>query len=368
MKRRIIKNIEWSILICTILLSIIGLVALTSATKNTEYEELKKQIMWLAISIPIMIIIILIDYDIFAKISPVLYGIMIILLIAVLFTEPINGATSWFDIGPFSFQPAEFAKVVCVLFLAWVFTKIQESEKDNINKISRLMLIFIAFAVPVVLIAKQPDYGTALAFVSAIVFMLFSAGIRKRYIITAIILVIILVPLLYFFVLPEHAKTRIDVFLNPELDPLGSGYNAIQSKIAVGSGMLFGTGLLNGAQTQYGYLPIKSTDFIFSVISEEMGFVVSTIIILLYTVLLIRLFIISKNAKDDFSSFMVIGIAGMFFFHFVENIGMTIGLLPITGIPLPFVSYGGSNMLTNCIAIAICLNVSARKSKNMFLD
>lgn len=368
MKRRIIKNIEWSILICTILLSIIGLVALTSATKNTEYEELKKQIMWLAISIPIMIIIILIDYDIFAKISPVLYGIMIILLIAVLFTEPINGATSWFDIGPFSFQPAEFAKVVCVLFLAWVFTKIQESEKDNINKISRLMLIFIAFAVPVVLIAKQPDYGTALAFVSAIVFMLFSAGIRKRYIITSIILVIILVPLLYFFVLPEHAKTRIDVFLNPNLDPRGAGYNIIQSKLAIGSGELLGMGLFKGNQTQLGFLYPKTTDFIFSLIGEEMGFVVAGGIIFLYVILITKAVYVAKTAKDDLGSYIAMGIAGIFFFHMLENIGMTMGLLPITGIPLPFVSYGGSSLLSNFIMIGLLLNISGRRQKTIFVE
>lgn len=368
MKRRIIKNIEWSILICTILLSIIGLVALTSATKNTEYEELKKQIMWLAVSIPIVIVVILIDYDIFAKISPVLYGIIIVLLIAVLFTEPINGATSWFNIGPFSFQPAEFAKVVCVLFLAWIFTKIQEKGKDNINKISRLMLIFLAFAVPVVLIAKQPDYGTALAFVSAIVFMLFSAGIRKRYIITAILLVVVLVPVLYLFVLPEHAKTRIDVFLNPNLDPRGAGYNVIQSKLAIGAGEFLGMGVLKGNQTQLGFLYPKTTDFIFAVVGEEMGFIIAATVIITYVVLITRTVFIAKTAKNNLGSYISIGIAGIFLFHMAENIGMTMGLLPITGVPLPFVSYGGSSLLTNLMMIGLLLNISGRRQKAIFID
>ena len=219
MKRKILKNVEWGILICTIILLAIGLVALTSATKNSDYEELKKQAMWAVISIPVMIIVIFIDYDFIAKISPVLYGIIIILLIGVLFTEPINGATSWFNIGSFSLQPAELAKIICILMLALVMTKIQKRDKNEISRVPKLLLVLLVFAVPTLLIIKQPDYGTALAFAMALIFMLFVAGIKKRYIIASILLVIIAVPLLYFFVLPEHAKTRIDVYLNPELDP-----------------------------------------------------------------------------------------------------------------------------------------------------
>lgn len=368
MKRKILKNVEWSILVCAVLLVIIGLVALTSATKNSDYDELKKQIMWVTISIPILIVVIFIDYDIFARISPVLYGIIIILLIAVLFTGAINGATSWFDIGPFSFQPAEFAKIIIILFLAWLITKIQKKDKDEINRVLKLGLVLLAFAVPVLLIIKQPDYGTAMAFVVALVFMLFAAGIRKRYIITAILLVIILVPILYFFVLPEHAKTRIDVFLNPDLDPRGAGYNIIQSKLAIGSGQLLGMGLFKGNQTQLGFLYPKTTDFIFALIGEEMGFVIAAGIILLYVVLITKAIYVAKTAKDDLGSYIAMGIAGIFFFHMVENIGMTMGLLPITGIPLPFVSYGGSSLLSNFIMIGILLNISGRRQKAIFME
>lgn len=368
MKRRILKNIEWSILICTILLIGIGLVALASATKNSDYEELKKQIMWLTISIPVLIIVIFIDYDIFAKISPILYGIILVLLVAVLFTQPINGATSWFSIGPFSFQPAEFAKIIVILFLTWLFTKIQQKGKDEINKILKLGLILIAFAVPILLIIKQPDYGTALAFVAALVFMLFAAGIKKRYIIASILLVVILVPVLYFFVLPEHAKTRIDVFLNPDLDPRGAGYNIIQSKLAIGSGQLIGMGLFKGNQTQLGFLYPKTTDFIFALIGEEMGFVVAAGIIFLYIILITKAVYVAKTAKDDLGSYIAMGIAGIFFFHMVENIGMTMGLLPITGIPLPFVSYGGSSLLSNFIMIGLLLNISGRRQKAIFVE
>lgn len=368
MKRKILKNIEWGILICTILLVIIGLVALTSATKNSDYEELKKQIMWVAISIPVLIVVIFIDYSIFAKFSPFLYGIILILLIAVLFTSAVNGATSWFNIGPFSFQPAEFAKIVVVLFLAWLIAKIQERGKDEISKVLKLGLVLIAFAVPILLIIKQPDYGTALAFVVALVFMLFAAGIKKRYIIASILVVVILVPVLYMFVLPEHAKTRIDVFLNPDLDPRGSGYNIIQSKLAIGAGQLVGMGLFKGNQTQLGFLYPKTTDFIFALIGEEMGFIVAAGIIFLYVILITKAIYVAKTAKDDLGSYIAMGIAGIFFFHMVENIGMTMGLLPITGIPLPFVSYGGSSLLSNFIMIGLLLNISGRRQKAIFVE
>ena len=223
MKKRILRNIEWGILVCTVLLIIIGVIALFSSTQNSDYDELKKQIMWLAISVPVMIVVILIDYEFFAKISPVFYGISIVLLIGVLFTEPINGATSWYSIGPFTIQPAEFAKIAVVLFTADVIVKIQRKGKNEMNRFLKLSLIILTVAVPVLLIIKQPDYGTALAFFFALIFMLFVAGVDKKYIITAILLVVIIVPVAYFFILPEHAKTRIDVYLNPDLDPRGAG-------------------------------------------------------------------------------------------------------------------------------------------------
>lgn len=316
MKRKILKNIEWGILICTIILVVIGLVALTSATQNSDYEDLKKQIMWVCISIPIMIIILFIDYDFIAKISPILYGIIIALLIGVLFTEPINGATSWFNMGPVSLQPAEFAKVICILMLALLISRIQKKGKNEISRAPKLLLILLVFLVPTFLIIKQPDYGTALAFVMALVFMLFTAGIKKRYIIASILLVVIAVPLLYFFVLPEHAKTRIDVFLNPNIDPRGAGYNVIQSKLAIGAGELLGMGLFKGNQTQLGFLYPKTTDFIFSLISEEMGFIVASAVIILYVILITKAIYVAKTAKDDLGSYIAIGIARSIFLSY----------------------------------------------------
>ena len=368
MQKKMFKNFEWGILICTIILLAIGLVALFSATQNSDYDEFKKQIMWIGISIPVIVVVILVDYEILAKISPVIYGLSLISLVAVLFTEPINGATSWFNIGPFSFQPAEFAKIAVVLFMANVIVKLQQRGRDEINRFWKLGVILATVGVPTLLIIKQPDYGTALAFLVALIFMLYVAGINKKYIITAILLVVILVPLAYFFILPEHAKARIDVYLNPNLDPRGDGYNILQSKLAIGAGQIFGMGLFKGNQTQLGYLYPKTTDFIFAVISEEMGFVVAGAIIVLYVILITKSIQVAKTAKDDLGSYIATGIVGIFFFHMLENIGMTMGLLPITGIPLPFVSYGGSSMLTNLTLIAILLNISTRRKKAMFIE
>lgn len=366
MRKRILKNMEWGILICTVILIIIGLVALFSATQNSNYDELKKQIVWIMVSIPILIAIIAIDYELLIKIAPILYGIIILLLAGVLFTTPINGATSWYNIGAVSFQPAELAKIVIILSLTYTIVKIQARGKKEINVIYKLAIILGVAMVPVLLIIKQPDYGTAIAFIMALIFMLFVAGIDKKYIIIAIAVVIVAVPLLYFFILPEHAKTRIDVYLNPNLDPRGAGYNIIQSKLAIGAGRLFGEGWLNGTQTHLGFLYPKTTDFIFAVIGEEMGFVSCTAIIILYIVMITRAINIAKTARDDLGSYIATGIVGILIFHVLENIGMTMGLLPITGVPLPFISYGGSSMLTNMIAIGLLLNISARRQKSIF--
>lgn len=368
MKKRLTRNIEWSILVCTIALVAIGLFALYSATMSYELEEFRKQIMWILISVPFLFLFTIIDYDSLAKVSPIFYGLTLIALVAVLFTRPISGATSWFVFGNVSIQPSEFAKVTIVLFLSLFISRVKRKDEKSINKFTRLLMILLIIAIPLALIAKQPDYGTAMSIMVAAVFMLFVGGIHKRYIFIAALIVLITVPLLYFFVMPEHAKKRIEVFLNPEMDPRGSGYNLTQSKIAIGAGQVFGMGFLKGNQTQLGFLYPKSTDFIFSVIGEEMGFVFCAVIIVLYVILITKSIYIAKTSKDDLGAVIAAGIAGIFFFHMIENIGMTMGLLPITGVPLPFVSYGGSSLLSNFIMIALLLNVSGRRQKAIFVE
>ncbi len=367
MKKRVLKNMEWWIVIWGIALSIIGLIALFSATSETNYNEFTKQIIWIAVSIITMLIVMLIDYNMLVKTSPILYVISIILLVLVMFTEPINGATSWFQIGDFAFQPSEFAKIAVILFLAFSMSKLQERSKEEINKPWKLLITLLIVALPLILILMQPDYGTAAAYILALAFMLFTAGLDKKYIIVTILLIAVLAPIVYMYVLPTHAKTRIEIFLNPESDPRGAGYNVIQSKLAIGAGGLTGMGLLQGNQTQLGYLYPKTTDFIFSVIGEEMGFIISASIIILYVLIITKIIYIAKTAKDDEGSYIAIGIAGVFLFHMVENIGMTMGLLPITGVPLLFVSYGGSSMIISFICLGILLNISGKRQKTIFV-
>ena len=367
MNREKFKNVEWWILILSILLCVIGCVALYSTTQSDNFGDLKKQLIWIGISLFIMIAVTFIDYRILVKISPILYGLSIILLIVVLFTKSINGASSWFNIGAFSLQPAEFAKVAVILFLAYVVTRVQVTGKEEINRIIKLLTIISVVALPVVLIILQPDFGTAAAYIVALIMVLFVAGIDKKYIIIASILLVIGIPLIYQFILPDHAKSRIDVFLNPESDPKGSGYNIIQSKLAIGAGELTGMGLLNGNQTQLGYLSPKTTDFIYSVIGEEMGFIVSGGVIIVYVLLITKSLYVAKTAKDDEGAYIASGISGIFFFHMLENIGMTMGLLPITGVPLLFVSYGGSSLITSFVCIAILLNISGNRQKTIFV-
>ena len=327
------------------------------------------QLVWIGVSLGVAFSILLIDRDFFEVFPYFIYVAVILLLVATIFLAPdIKGSRSWLVLGPIRLQPAEFAKIFVILTFSYVITKIQARGRDEISRPTRLGLALLVVIVPVLLIIKQPDYGTALAFLVATVLILFSAGIKKRYIFTSILIILIAVPLLYFFVLPEHAKTRIDVFLNPNLDPRGAGYNIIQSKLAIGSGQLFGMGLLKGNQTQLGFLYPKTTDFVFAVIGEEMGFVVTAGIVICYIILITKAIYVAKTAKDDLGSYIAMGIAGIFLFHMVENIGMTIGLLPITGVPLPFVSYGGSSLLTNLILIALLLNISGRRQKTLFVE
>ena len=372
MIKRELKNVQWSLLIIAIILSIIGVVALFSATQETNHEEFTKQLIWFGVSFIILLIMMFIDYEILLKISPILYGISIILLIAVLFTPKINGASSWFDIGGFSFQPSEFAKPAVILFLTFVIDRIQRNYKEDISRPTRVLLVLFVLAIPLLLILKQPDLGTAMAFVIATTLMIIVAGIDKKYIIVGVLLIaigvtLLVVPATRKMLLPEHAQKRIEIYLNPESDPRGAGYNIIQSKLAIGAGQLTGMGYLKGNQTQLGFLYPKTTDFIFSVIGEEMGFLVAATIIILYVLFVTGALYVAKTAKDGAGTLIATGISGIFLFHMIENIGMVMGLLPITGVPLAFISYGGSSLITNFICVAILLNISSKRQKTIFV-
>lgn len=368
MGKKLLKNTEWAILIVSVILAIIGLIALFSATQSTEHAEFKRQVQWILISIPFLILASTIDYNIIVRFSTLAYIVVIGLLVGVLFTTPISGARSWFKITEtVSFQPSEIGKIITILFLAFLMNKMQIRGRREINKIWKLIIFLFFAALPVGLIIIEPDNGTALAYIMAILAILFVSGIDKKYIILAFIALIIAAPVIYAN-LPAHAIKRIETFLDPTKDPRGAGYNIIQSKLAIGAGEIFGMGLFKGNQTQLGFLHPKTTDFIFSVIGEEMGFIATGSITILYIILVTKSVYIAKTAKDNIGSYIAIGIAGIFFFHMTENIGMTIGLLPITGVPLPFVSYGGSSLITNFICIGLLLNISSRRQKAIFVE
>lgn len=365
MKEKRFKNTDWLVLIICLSLFGIGLIALYSATQNNNLFEFKKQIQWALISLPFFIIIYFIDYKIIVKFSPVLYILFILLLVGVLFTKPINGAKSWYKIGDsIGIQPSELAKIVIIMFMALILYKLQLKGKREINKPWKLIVFLMLWLIPIFLIYRQPDLGTAISYFTAMLFMLFVSGLDKKYMFISIIIMIICTPYILQN-LPQHAKARIEIFKNPESDPRGLGYNLIQSKLAIGAGQFLGMGLLKGNQTQLGYLSPKTTDFIYSVIGEEMGFIVSSTIVMLYVLLITKAIGIAKNAEDSIGSYIAIGVAGILFFHMIENIGMTIGLLPITGVPLPFVSYGGSALITNFISIGLLLNISSRRKKGL---
>ncbi len=368
MIKKILKNLDYKLIIIVLMLATIGCVALYSAASGDIHgSEFSKQLIWIGLGFAIMLITSMINYELYQRYWMILYAVSIILLIGVLFMPPINGATSWYNLEFMAFQPSELAKICVILSLAAVITKIKVNDENGINRIKNLLIIFILVMVPVLLIVMQPDYGTAMTFIVFTLVMLFISNIDKKYIIVTALATVVILPLLYMFVLPQHAKDRIQVYLDPSIDPLGKGYNIIQSKIAIGSGQLTGMGIGEGNQTQLGYLYPKTTDFIFAVIGEEMGFIVAGLVIILSMWLLLRCIYISKTAKNNFGSQVAIGIMAMFMFYIIENIGMTMGLLPITGVPLPFVSYGGSSMICNMIAIGILLNISAQREKIVLL-
>ena len=367
MIKRMLKNTDWIILIITVVLFVIGIIGIYSAGYNSDAnkDEYIKQLIWFGIAMVGVTILWLLDNKYFELMGYVLYALSIILLIAVLFTTKVMGATSWFNIANKVFiQPSEIMKIGYILCLTNILSKYDNTNLNRKLVLKKWLTIGIVFLIPFVLIILQPDFGTAITFLAITFFMLFVSGVKYRYIFLILFILLLCLPLIYGVVLNDTQRQRILVFLDPSLDPLGSGYNAIQSKLAVGSGMLFGTGLLNGTQTQYGYLPIKSSDFIFSVLSEEMGFIISALIIILFTFLIVRILTVSESITDTYNKYILVGIAGMFFYHFVQKVGMTFGLLPITGVPLPFVSYGGSNLIASYFAIGLILNITARKEKN----
>jgi len=370
-----LKRFDFILLITTLLLCSYGFLLIKSATMSQvagSDRYLKTQIAAFVIGLICALVLVVIDYDIYGSFYLQIYAISIGLLIYVLI-NPVSASEwgdvrSWIRIGPIVFQPSEIAKFGVIISLA----KYIDINKENINNPFVLFKV-LAFALfPVALILLQPDLGTALVFIFFIAVMIFVGGIDYKYVTIVLIIGLIFIVICvgaFFYIMPgytigdNYQFDRIVVFVYPELDPEDTGYQVIQSKTAIGSGLLYGRGLYQGVQNQLGYLPTKETDFIFAVIGEELGFIGGILLLLLYAILLYRLLRIAKHTSSMFGSLIVTGITAMLFFHIFENIGMTMGLLPVTGIPLPFISYGGTFMLVNMVSIGLSLGVGMKRNK-----
>lgn len=360
MKRKALKKFDFVLFITVILLCAFGLLMIRSATLSLDtFKHVKSQSIATGIGIIAILLLVLLDYQFLGKLYIPIYIVCNLLLMAVLifgFGEEQWGARSWLKIGPVIFQPAEFVKVGLVISLA----KYIDNNKEKINEPFTLLKVLVFAFFPVLLILKQPDAGTAMVFVFFIAIMLFIAEINWKYIGYALLAGLLSLPILWFK-LDIYQKNRFFNFLDPERDTSNTGYQAMQGKIAIGSGKVFGRGLFQGVQNQYNYIPEKQTDFIFAVIGEELGFIGGVALIFFYFILIIRLVKIAKNSSDLFGSLMVIGFTSILVFHIWQNIGMTIGLMPITGIPLPFLSHGGTFQLINLICIGIALSVGIHR-------
>lgn len=325
----------------------------------------KKQLFFLAIGIVLMLMIPLFDYRQLKSSSPlvlVIYLFAVALLGAVfIFGSEIRGSVSWFRIGSFSVEPVEFVKIISIVLLAKFFT-LRHAE---IYRLRHIILSAAYIAIPVVLVLAQPDFGSAILLLAVWFGMMIVAGIKRKHFLALIMLGIAALSVMWFSVFKDYQKERILTFLNPSRDPYGSGYNIIQAKIAIGSGGLLGHGLGQGTQTRLGFLPEAHTDFVFAAIAEEFGFVGALFIFVGYAFLSWRIIKIAGNSSNNFAKLFCFGFLILLFSQFIINTGMNLGLMPVTGITLPFLSYGGSSLISVFIALGIVQSMAVRNFKTV---
>lgn len=366
--KKLVRNIDYTLIFAVLVLVIIGIIVISSATHaptTGDYGLVKRQVAWAAISLLAGFVVITMDYNTLGSVSYIIYiaSILFLLLVKVPGIGVVRGgARSWIDLGFSSMQPSEFAKIGVII----AFAKFLENREQKLQTVKDIILPAVFVGVPTVLVLTEPDLGGAMVFLSIFAGMVYAAGISYRLILWGIAAGIAAIPPAWMFLLEDHQKTRLLVFMNPGIDPLGGGYHVIQSMIAVGSGRLLGKGLYQGTQNKLDFLPAQHTDFIFSVLGEELGFVGAAVLIFFVFLVLYRILDAARQAKDRFGYLVVIGVLSMFTFQIFENIGMTIGIMPITGLTLPFVSYGGSSLLANMIAIGLVINVGMRRQRINF--
>lgn len=372
LNKRVLKSyfqkLDYLLIITAIALAVCGVVAIFSATRSLDAgtRQMVVQISAALLGIGLMLVLAWIDYESYTEIAKyIFFGSVGILIFVLIFGEgkEETGANSWIRVAGIGIQPSELVKLSFAITFSIHLSKV----KENINHIRTVAMLLLHFGILFGLVILQNDTGTALVFLFMFLCMLFVAGISYKYVLSAIGAGIAAMPL-FWFLLSDYQKNRILVFLNPERDAAGAGFQVMQSKIAIGSGQVFGRGYLQGPQNQLAMLPEKNTDFIYGVIGEEFGFIGALLILALLVVLIARCIYIAQKAKNDMGSYLCIGIAAMYTFHTFENICMCIGLMPVTGIPLPFVSYGGSSILANFMAIGLVLSVWTRRRVINFGD
>lgn len=361
-----IDQLNWLLISLIVSLAFIGFFMLYSAAGGSFYPWLIRQLIFFCLFFPIMILIAITDIKLWFKFAYVFYIIALAMVIMVDVMDQLShnamGATRWFRIGSIKIQPSEIMKVCLVFALSRYFYSI---EAENIGRVKFVIPPLLMIAIPAGFIFHQPDLGTAFILTAVGILVLFMAGVKMWKFISVGLITAIAIPFVWHFLLHDYQKKRIFTFLDPSHDPLGSGYNIIQSKIAIGSGGIFGKGFLEGTQGQLDFLPEKQTDFIFTMLSEELGFIGGTFTILLYGAVIAICINIAMKTKHQFGRLFIIGIVNIFFIHMFINIGMVMGLLPVVGAPLPFVSYGGTIMGAMMIGFGMVLNIDLNSQSDL---
>ena len=359
--RRLIANFDWLLLLLVFSVTAEGVLLIYSATFRplaaAQGSNLYiKQIYWLLLGLSAIFVIISIDYHHLGNWAYVIYGLNLLLLLFLLFKGTDARVARWFRVGGINVQPSEFMKLTLILVLAQYFQRTSARPAS----IRDVLFPCLLTAIPLVLIVKQPDLGTAVTLLPVFLVILFVAGVRARYLGGLLGMGLLTAPLLWMHLKP-YQKQRILTFIDPAKDPLGAGYHLMQSKIAVGSGGLLGKGFLAGTQNRLDFLPAQHTDFIFSVLAEEWGFIGALLTLVIFFVIMLRGLEIALHAKDELGTILAAGIVANLVVHIVINVGMVTGLLPITGLPFPLLSYGGSSTLTTLMGIGILLNIRMRR-------
>lgn len=360
--RRLAHYFDWGLLgICLVLIGI-GLVTLYSAVSagipNAQKLLYYKQMIWFGAGFVAMVVSFSVSYKTIERWAPAIYGFGIFLLVCVIwFGKYIGGSKRWLVLGPVSLQPSELIKIALIIILAKYYSKMVHPRGLTLRELFQPIILTL---IPFVLIVRQPDLGTAMLIALIAVSMTVFVKIERRTILTIIVACTTAIPMVWYL-LKGYQKQRILTFLNPDRDPLGAGYHIIQSKIAIGSGMLSGKGFLEGTQNALSFLPEQHTDFIFSVLAEEWGFLGSVLLLLSFFCLIIWGLNIAQKSRDPFGILLSVGVITMISWQVFINIGMVMGLMPVVGVPLPFISYGGSSTLTTMISMGLLLNVSMRR-------